>query len=125
MKTYTIIFVQIKADGIWFIESVSGSNSKGYCVKRLHLCSPSECSLRDRICAAPEYQFLCPHMYMCDNYHDFNNGYLCKHIHRVHSLFSEVSQKQENIESTDISDGVLDIELSQNQCSILIRVCRL
>ena len=62
MKTYTIIFVQIKADGIWFIESVLGSNSKGYCVKRLHLCSPSECSLRDRICAAPKCQLLCPHM---------------------------------------------------------------
>ena len=98
--------MQIKADGIWFIESVSGSNSKGYCVKRLHLCSPSECLLRDRICAAPVCQFLCPHMYMCDNNcYAFNNGYLCKYIHRVHSLFSEVSQKQENGESTDILDG--------------------
>lgn len=106
--------MQTKTDGIWHVESVSGSNPKGYCVKHLHSCSPSECSLqRDRICAAPECQFLCPHMYTCDNIcYDYNNGYLCKHIHRVHSLFFEVPQEQENSEYTKISDSVLDMELN-------------
>ena len=42
--THSIAFVEITADGIWWIESASGS---AYCVKCLHLCSPSECSLRD------------------------------------------------------------------------------
>ena len=51
-------------------------------------------------------------MYMCDAYsYDFNNGNLWKHIHRA-NLFSEVSQKQKNGQSTDISDGDLDIDLN-------------
>ena len=41
---HSIAFVQITADGIWWIESASGS---AYCVKCLHLCSPSGCSLWD------------------------------------------------------------------------------
>ena len=58
-------------------------------------------------------------MSMCDNNcYDFNNGYLCKNIHRVHSLFSEVSQKQENGESTDISCGVLDIRAKFRRISV-------
>ena len=34
-----------------------------------------------------ECNFLCPRMHKCDDkcYH-FNNGYICKHIHWVHSL---------------------------------------
>ena len=91
--------MQIKADGIWWIESTSDAFPKARC--NLH--SPSDCLLQDQICAAPECQFLCPHMYMCDAHcYDFNNGYLCEHIHRAHSLFSEVSQMQENGQSTDI-----------------------
>ena len=52
-------------------------------------------------------------MYMCDaHFYDFNNCYLCKHIQRALSLFSEVSQKQDNGQSKDISDGDLDIDLN-------------
>jgi len=51
-------------------------------------------------------------MYKCDNCYDYNNGYLCKHIHWVHSLFFEVPQDQENSESTEISDSILDTELN-------------
>ena len=41
----------------------------------------------DGACTAPECQFLCHHMYKCDSQcYDFNNGHICKHIHRVHSL---------------------------------------
>ena len=48
-------------------------------------------------------------MYMCNAHcYYFNNGYLCKHIHRAHSLSSEVSQKQENGQSTDDLDGDLE-----------------
>ena len=42
------------------------------------------------ICRAPECHFLCLHMYNCDSTcYDFNNGHICKHIHRVHSLEHE------------------------------------
>ena len=31
--------------------------------------------------------FLCPHMCSCDDKcYDYNNGHVCKHIHRVHSM---------------------------------------
>lgn len=100
-------------DGVWHVESISGINPKGYCVEHLHSCSSSECSLQlDQICTAPDCQFLCPHMYTCDgNCYDYNNGYLCKHIHRVHSLFIAVPQEQQHNQS-DMSDSTLDMELN-------------
>ena len=38
-------------------------------------------------CNKVECDPLCTHMYSCDKAcYDFNNGHLCKHIHRVHSM---------------------------------------
>ena len=76
---------------VWHVKSQSGCNPEGYSVS-LVTAVCSECSVQqDRhdltICKAPECQFLCAHMYKCDDAcYDFNNGHLCKHIHRVHSL---------------------------------------
>ena len=50
-------------------------------------------------CSFPECGFLCQHMYICDDRcFDHNNGHICKHIHRVHSL-----QKQKT-GSTDLGE---------------------
>ncbi len=62
--------------------------SDGYTVKRVlstcSWCSPSDSA---NICAEPERCFLCSHMYTCDKCcYDYNNGHICRHIHRVHSL---------------------------------------
>ena len=91
---------------------MSGHNSKGYCVKLLSSCTPTKCSLQNQICSAPECQFLCPHMYMCDNCYDYDNGYLCKHIHRVHSLVMKGAQEHKNNECTITSHSDLDKELT-------------
>lgn len=38
-------------------------------------------------CNRAECDHLCIHMYSCDKAcYDYNNGHLCKHIHRVHSM---------------------------------------
>ncbi len=71
---------------------MSGCNSSGYTVKRL-LATCTECSsLKDdfRICRERQCDFLCPHMYSCDSKcYDYSNNHMCKHIHRVHSLFHQ------------------------------------
>ena len=69
---------------VWHVKSQSGCNPEGYSVS-LVTAVCSECSVQqDRhdltICKAPECQFLCAHMYKCDDAcYDFNNGHLCKH----------------------------------------------
>ena len=78
-------------DCMWHVQSQSGCNPEGYSVS-LVLTTCSVCSFTGElgllpICTAPECQFLCVHMYNCDSTcYDFNNGHICKHIHRVHSL---------------------------------------
>ena len=45
------------------------------------------------VCTKSECQFLCWHMYTCDQAcYDYNNGHICRHIHRIHSTFSQVTQ---------------------------------
>ena len=51
------------------------------------MCSPLFMEHGITVCVASECNFLCEHMYKCDTTcYDFNNGHICKHIHRVHSL---------------------------------------
>lgn len=74
-------------DGRWHVESLSGTSPSGYIITR-HITTYQQCTSQDdKVCMARECNFLCPHMYKCDDkcYH-FNNGHICKHIHRVHSL---------------------------------------
>ena len=66
---------------------MSGTNSNGYIVSRATSCC-KECQSGSSqfVCTQEECKFLCVHMYTCDPLcFDFNNGHLCKHIHRVHS----------------------------------------
>ena len=85
--------MQLIKEGIWHVESLSGSNPDGYTITR-HSLQCSECSFVPKvpkpcveICTATDCDFLCLHMYACDSKcYDYNNGHICKHIHRVHSL---------------------------------------
>ncbi len=84
------IIYQQTNDREWKVESISGSNPGGYMVKRL-LDACTECSLKEdfRVCKESDCVFLCPHMYSCDSKcYDYANNHMCKHIHRVHSLFN-------------------------------------
>ena len=68
---------------------MSGCNPGGYSVKCIHStcleCTPFSNDVN--ICKEPQCVFLCPHMYTCDGKcYDYNNGHVCKHVHRVHSL---------------------------------------
>ena len=74
-------------NGRWHVESLSGTSPSGYIITP-HITTCQQCTSQDdKVCTARECNFLCPHMYKCDDkcYH-FNNGHICKHIHRVHSL---------------------------------------
>ncbi len=101
-------------DGSWIINSQSGCNLNGYRVEVISStcskCSASSHLQERNVCLAAECQYLCPHMYKCDSScYEYNNGHICKHIHRVHSL--------ENSTDVDLSSGNqsfenLEIELS-------------
>ena len=73
------------SDGKWNVKSLSGLVGDGYTITRKALsCSQCTTSLH---CTAAECGFLCRHMYECDDRcFDYNNGHICKHVHRVHSL---------------------------------------
>lgn len=64
-----------------------------------------------RICKEPQCAFLCPHMYSCDSKcYDYNNGHVCKHIHRVHSVLCQ-SNKPETLiidVDNDMNDSLGD-----------------
>lgn len=93
-------------DKEWNVKSVSGCNRDGYSVKHIQECSPSTCS-SSTSCTEAECGFLCSHMYSCDHLcYDYNNGHVCKHIHRVHSM---VHQEKVNIcspSSQEVCDHV-------------------
>ena len=92
---------------MWHVDSVSGSTPQGYCVIRSQVAPCTECEPKGKICAATECKCLCIHMYRCDSRcYSYNNGHICKHIHRVHSL-SQIKQPATTIEATQESpDGM-------------------
>lgn len=50
--------------------------------------------------------FVCTCSYMCDPLcYDFNNGHLCKHIHRVHSMDR---QRSSEMSSVYCHDSIVD-----------------
>ena len=70
-------------------------------VKRLSTDACQKCN--GPLCTKSECLKLCLHMYSCDKAcYDYNNGHICKHIHRVHSFLAHqangVDQFQETIE---------------------------
>ncbi len=49
------------------------------------------------VCSCAECKHLCYHMYSCDQHcYDYNNGHMCKHIHRVHSIWLQQHQMTVN-----------------------------
>ncbi len=67
------------------MDSMSGVKSGGYTVTKVaDQCAKDCCG---PMCTKAECNQLCIHMYTCDKAcYDFNNGHICKHIHRVHSI---------------------------------------
>ena len=67
------------------MDSMSGVKSGGYTVTKVaDQCAKDCCG---PMCTKAECNQLCIHMYTCDKTcYDFNNGHICKHIHRVHTL---------------------------------------
>ena len=99
----SLVLPQKKGEQSWLVESISGCNPDGYTVIYQHTTCP-ECSPQSQhdgvTCTAPECQFLCPHMYTCDKKcYDFNNGHICKHIHKVHSLVVKIGRKLKGTQS--------------------------
>lgn len=78
-----------------------GSSPDGYDVQQI-LSSCSECGNSTSVCTTKECGFLCYHMYKCSSScYDFNNGHICKHIHRVHSLVNSNSTSSTGVEGAN------------------------
>ena len=85
---------------------MSGCNPSGYTVKCIHTTCPQCSPFKDdfRICKEPQCVFLCPHMYICDSKcYDYTNDHVCKHIHRVHSLFHQSLPRSPTAPEIDIN----------------------
>lgn len=89
MHVYLMVYKQHKkslqaiASNTWCVPSISGIHASGYLVIKVkETCD--ECT-DAKVCRRAECSFLCCHRYTCSCY-DYNNGHVCKHIHRVHSL---------------------------------------
>ena len=101
-----MLFLKEIENGIWHVDSVSGATPEGYTIVRCRTATCDQCFLDGSICTAPECKSLCVHMYKCGSTcYSFNNGHMCKHIHRVHSL---VQIKQPN----DTQVGAIENEFS-------------
>ena len=103
---------------MWHVDSVSGSTPQGYCVVRSQAAPCTECEAEGKICAATECNCLCIHMYRCDSKcYSYNNGHICKHIHRVHSL-SHIKQPDTTMEATQE-----ELDSIGEQCDIFDEEC--
>ena len=92
--------------------STSETNPEGYVVSKIasdctrcRALLSSSSSTQQVICTLEDCKFLCIHMYACDALcYDFNNGHLCKHIYRVHSLAGPANISQEDYYSEEEFD---------------------
>ena len=75
------------APDTWHVPSSSGVKPDGYLVTKVkEECCECAGQPTHALCTRKECIFLCWHMYACDQAcYDYNNGHVCKHIHRVHS----------------------------------------
>lgn len=65
---------------------MSDISPKGYTVTQIKN-DCKDCEGQLIVCTKEECVFLCWHIYACDKTcFDYNNGHICKHIHRVHSM---------------------------------------
>ena len=99
---------------------MSGVKASGYTVTKVADKCMEECS--GPKCNKTECDELCIHMYTCDKTcYDFNNGHLCKHIHRVHSMLqSQAANITTNLidpqclHSTDSEDDFDPLEYAES-----------
>ena len=101
---------------MWHVESMSGTTPEGYTITRCQMATCTQCVSESSTCTATECNCLCIHMYKCDSKcYTFNNGYICKHIHRVHSILQKKQpHDHEQLESTETQCSVQDFQ----QCEI-------
>ena len=97
---------------------MSGCNPGGYSVKCIHStcleCTPFSNDVN--ICKEPQCVFLCPHMYTCDGKcYDYNNGHVCKHVHRVHSLSKQNLPRTPSHPEPDNVHNCLDDNISYTE----------
>ena len=118
--------MQRESEEEWIVESVSGCNPDGYAVKRAQECSPFTCN-SSTMCKEPQCRFLCPHMYSCDNKcYDYNNGHVCKHIHRVHSMIHQEESKtpssqelDNNYDNISYTESIFDPHKGKQLCKLV------
>ena len=111
----------------WIVGSISGCNPDGYTVKRVQECSAFSCNSRT-MCKEPQCGFLCAHMYSCDKKcYDYNIGHVCKHIHRVHSMFHQESSKRplsqeldNDFDSISYTESIFDPHIGKQLCKLII-----
>lgn len=92
----------------WIVADINGTESVGYMITWYQAnCQECQMSSFSRTCNSPECLFLCYHMYSCDPCcYSYNNGHICEHIHRVHSL----SNVRNNLLSNETNAGVQSIK---------------
>ena len=99
---------------MWHVDSVSGTTPEGYTITRCQMATCKQCISEGSTCTATECNCLCIHMYKCDSKcYNFNNGHICKHIHRVHSILQLQDHQAESIEAEHTVQ-----DLGQQQCEI-------
>ncbi|GBN90899.1 hypothetical protein AVEN_16145-1, partial [Araneus ventricosus] len=95
----------VEYDGHWEVKSQS-VKGKVYMVRKV----ADSCGLMDHCyfkCANINCAALCSHLYDCSCEEDSN---LCKHIHKVHILYSEIK--------THVTDDFIEIDNEENSSAI-------
>ena len=114
LATYPVLlFLQEIENGMWHVDSISGTTPEGYTITRCQMATCKHCISEGSTCTATECNCLCIHMYKCDSKcYSFNNGHICKHIHRVHLILQKKQPQDQQAEYTVQED------LGQQQCEI-------
>ena len=70
-----------------------------------------------QLCTQAECGKLCYYMYSCDVMcYDYNNGHVCEHIHRVHSIIYQ--KAQESAVPPDVLNNDYHISTSESDSEI-------
>ena len=111
-----LLFLQEIENGMWHVDSMSGTTPEGYTITRCQMTTCTQCASESSTCIATECNCLCIHMYKCDSKcYTFNNGHICKHIHRVHSILQKKQLHDQQAESTETQCSVQE---DCEQCEI-------
>ena len=92
---------------------MGGTNASGYVVTK-EMGSCKKCTDSD-VCKKDECRFVCRHMYTCTCY-EYNNGHICKHVHRIHSLYLTSHSNPVGNDSID-GNGINQPQMSSSNSS--------